>query len=945
MNQAKDKKISETNDLFINETMKGKIIALIDSSGSVTNPFGVNQGCVYNYMVFDEIKKKVMNLYDDIPSTEGIYAIFWNSDQNKADTKRFFRSGTVSTMGYIDRNAMNNMFSIVKMNIDKYCQTYPHLGFDAIDPKLLSNQQLNKIYYITDGQISPFDELKTKLKQSIKKLVESKNIEIQMNIITVENENRDFDQIEAIRNSAGGDVYNIIMTSEMTGYVTNFTSYALNYPNGYTHISRMTAPKGCIAFGDKYFSEIKVNQFMRWLRDLITSTNSSDELLRIVQNLTVTISGIIGGKSKFVANSILEKFCELFTGSCLDPSFVRLILNQTVRNETEGKANIFAEYREKLKNLYKQADSMLHDDVKNSLGITDNFISFPVNGRIIMGSSQSINRGITIKGKKYPLSSVMVDGIIVPCLPVSFNSPINDQCTRQWIRSLIGHVHNVDPLGDIALFTMLGHVLAVVLSDSSNEFDAPLYDEAKRLYVNLGLCMLRKKRFNQEITELDNIRNGNAPVSSNSNTNDFDSMMRRAMAFNGLKLEPMTFWYAICLALDQTIANRQLIHCSDAIAKDFPDIKLNPENLLRLIKTQHLLTIHLKIHRLPFECSLEYNCLITLEDVSETGGWIIDAHLSAGSFQCKPPYVFSEEAYKALLNKPVCPICYADVSNRFTRVGKKPTSQYTFFEEKSLNPFNESANAVSLNSSIQYKVANSSQSDQFSVKGSQMPSNPSNNLVIFMRGKIGCGKTTMSYELAKELKNYECVIEGVDKYAVTGMKMPKIFKNISNNLEKTKAKARSQVKPIVVIIDTCGEKIDINDIFGVNFAGWKSIVVTPNYIERYTDLYMAWSLRNVLRRTKTNHRSTYNINPINSGRDVCIDVHRKKANSMNINTTLFPSSMDLSTADVSILISHLNTRASQYEEILNKEYSIRVQMDSILEQVPQTHNKINVSSY
>src|SRR6185503_21044792 len=117
-----------------------------------------------------------------------------------------------------------------------------------------------------------------------------------------------------------------------------------------------------------------------------------------------------------------------------------------------------------------------------------------------------------------------------------------------------------------------------------------------------------------------------------------------------------------------------------------------------------------------FECSLEYNCLITLEDVSETGGWIIDAHLSAGSFQCKPPYVFSEEAYKALLNKPVCPICYADVSNRFTRVGKKPTSQYTFFEEKSLNPFNESANAVSLNSSIQYKVANSSQSDQFSVK-------------------------------------------------------------------------------------------------------------------------------------------------------------------------------------------------------------------------------------
>ena len=85
----------------------------------------------------------------------------------------------------------------------------------------------------------------------------------------------------------------------------------------------------------------------------------------------------------------------------------------------------------------------------------------------------------------------------------------------------------------------------------------------------------------------------------------------------------------------------------------------------------------------------------------------------------------------------------------------------------------------------------------------------------------------------------------------------------------------------IIIIDSCGENRNAR-IFGINFDGWKTFNLYPNFDEKNIVGYLSWSLVNVLNREKPNKDSNYYLSPyikLNTDESVelCKYSHKKRA--------------------------------------------------------------------
>ena len=88
--------------------------------------------------------------------------------------------------------------------------------------------------------------------------------------------------------------------------------------------------------------------------------------------------------------------------------------------------------------------------------------------------------------------------------------------------------------------------------------------------------MLKKKRLNSIATELERLENGEMPIPNSGKIVDFFTYMKTVGNLIGLSgdegnllVQPMTFWYGICCALqNKGMIAKQLIHCSESLAKD-----------------------------------------------------------------------------------------------------------------------------------------------------------------------------------------------------------------------------------------------------------------------------------------------------------------------------------------------------------------------------------------
>jgi hypothetical protein len=875
------------SDLFSKSTEKSSVILLIDASGSVLCPFD-------NATIFDYIQKIVSEIEED-----EFRIIFWNSDQNR-DNLQFdkgykFTTGLYKLPFVVKKTTLNQTFAFVKNDINNTCLTFPHIAFDNIPNDWISNNKCTKIYFITDGKmgyafIPPYElnNLKNNLSDAIKKITTKYN-NVQLNIVTVEHEDKDFDRIETLQKAAGCDVYNIVMDNRLTKHIAKFISYTPNNLNGFVHINKNIPPSGYIPFEDKYFSETRVNEFIKYLTELMKNVENENELIKIVQNLTSSLCYLTKDKPKSIIKGIIRTFCELFNKTNLDPMFVKFILTDAIEKENEGMANIFTLYRAQLKDLYKQANELLYKNVKDAIGIKDSFMTFPIDNKIISGHANMIDNNLCIDKNIYSQSSVKINDSLIPIIPFKYanSSHLNEQCLRQWTRQIISKIYNVNIYDDLVIHIVLGIVLKVVLSSSN--------DNVKNSFRQLGIVMLKKKRMNTDITELEKLRDGELPLPNSGKIETFYNYMNSITDRLGFKkhYKPFTLWYAICLATnDELLINKQFIHCQESLDQDFPNI--DPKKLLSKMTD---FSDSIEYHKIPVENILDYKCLITLDDISNVGGYRFLSHSNEIGTICNPIYVLSEDGHEKLLsniNTSVCPICYTKLNkDNFEKVGPKPNNELNIFSNK-INIFGPK-NILNRE--------HSKNTDNLSKKGT----------IIVMKGTVGCGKSTLSTKIKEYVENKGgyCIVEGTDKYCKNGISIQDAVKKVKTKLLEVN---NINNENIVVVIDTCNERYNKNNVFGINFSQWKQKELWVNYDRNNLDGYLAWTLRNVMRRVKPSINDNYYLNPIDAGIDTCISVHKRKIGSLlgkPIQKILEPSPKSIIEA-----IQLLDDKANEYEKSL-----------------------------
>ena len=889
--------------------IKHPVILLIDASGSVRSDY------VPGTAIIDKMEEIVQKI-----NAQQFRFIFWNSDCPNEQNNINFPGGVIKLSHVVQKQSIKQPFFLAKSKISNSSLTFPHLGFINIPNEWIDNKQATHIYFFTDGQMGysscssyEMNELKMKLKTAIEHLFKSHN-NIHLHIVTVENKNLDFNQYETLSLAAGGDVFHVVQTNGLTKYITEFCSYTPNNSQGYRHIHTIIPPPGFVPFMDKCFSEIKTGEFITYLRNLIIKENSEDELLKIIQSLSATLRVLTKDKPLSVVNNIVNTFCDLFRNTAIDPTMVQFILADTIKLESQGKAIVFSQYRSKLKDLYKQAQDLLLQNTKNALGLIGNFITLPINDIIVTSHGQLITESLKFGKANYPNSGVKVNNIIIPAVPMrSELSPLNEQCLRQFIRLIIANQYKVDQLGDIVIYIVLGLVLRVVCSNVDEKY--------KDAFRNLGHVMLKKKRLNTDVTELQRLETGELPIANNGHIDQFYRHMSAVKNILGINCESMTLWYAICVALkNDNLIVKQLIHCKDSIKQDFNDIV--PANILE--KFQQLCKPVI-VHEIPEERFLDYKCIITLEDCSSSGGYKILSHTTSNNSTCAPIYVISEGGYESLFNQAytLCPVCYKQLTKEsLVKVGPKLISNDIIFADN-VDIFSSDSTPSHTQGDKKYNqdIKQSENVGQLKKKG----------ILVLMRGTVGSGKTTYALRIKKAIEEMGgvCFNEGTDKYCLQGYSIQQACEMVKSELQKINS---ADNKLLVVVIDTCGERNNSDIIFDYNFTGWKKINVSPNYDQNKLKQYLAWTLRNVLRRQVPTTDSLYWLNPGTASVDTCVDVHYKKAKALfGSKIVKLSNSLNLET-----IINDINNDANDYDQYLTEKRNIDTQINKIIQKIKKS---------
>jgi hypothetical protein len=904
-------------DFFVKPESEKTAILLIDASGSVLETFSDKQ------TVFD----KMLEICTGLPH-EQFYVLFWNSD-NHYKTK-FEKSGVLRFPFAQTKEKLPLAFKAAASCIDQFCLTMPHLALSQIDAGekgWLKTGVSRTIYFVTDGQmgwsaINAYEKktLADALARNIKSLLATYR-DVQLNIFAVErNSAINYAALECTTQVVGSDVYNVISTNALTQSICRFTSYTPRHLTGYNHIDKVQTPKGFVPYGRRYFSVLATHQFMNYMAQLVAANKGDeDALLKIVQDLAASLSVLTHDKPARARAQTVNMFCRMFEGTALDSSMAQFLLTRGVAADAEGSAQLYAEYRANLKNLYANAGKMLHDNAAQAMAIADRTLTLPLS---IGGTGGAAKRVILLAHARTPDQEVcghknggyLLDKKLVPVVP--FVSPhaglMTKQCVRQWLRLLLSYEYGTHSTSDENIFIMMTLNLATRLAGIA----APVCEA----YTNLCTALLEKKRLNTQSTEIEQLLAGNLFVPNDGNVDAFVAYLRRAVQRLNLPstAEPLQLWYYMCLAHSQRLADSQFIHCQQFVKAGAT---------LDDVKEWAATMPPLSLYQVPEE--LEFVCLITHESTRNTGGWRFLSHKTAFNDECRPRQVLSVDGFQQLLAQraaSLCPVCYAPLSKDdfeyVAPVANAPasasgnsndfdasqlcTDKYASGVSSHVVPINLAAPAAASSSSTARASSAAASATKPFAQGTP-------GTLYVLQGVVGSGKTTYAKDVERQAtaKGHSCIVEGVDKYVFQGMSFPEAIGRVTRALIEAQQSTEANK---IVIIDTCGENFNVKKVFDVDFSNWNVVKVWVNLDRKRLRQYLAWSLRNVVRRGTDDAVLT----PGRASLGKCIDVHLRKAKA-HFGKQTAPLAPNTISQDA--LLQQLENDANEYEKFLadNKE--------------------------
>jgi hypothetical protein len=861
--------ICKMDSLFVTPQNSKTCIDLIDSSGSTLIPMD-------NMVVFDHEKQICQSL-----SHEEHRLVFWNSDRNVGS--QFDKSGVFKWPNPVKKNGLDIVFASVKPLISGGCYTMPHLGFTVIDDWLKVGYS-TVVNFVTDGEMGWHPITKNDKSSLVNNLINAiKHInkqypDVQINIFAVERESMtDYSIAESMNGVVGNDVYSAFSDSGQTSLISKFITFSKKHPTGHVHINKVKTPAGFVPYGSRYFSILSTSLFITYIAEQVGLNKDNDsELLKIIQDLSVTLSVLTKDKPKQIREKTINIFCNMFANTSIDLSVAKVLLTRAIEAENAGSAQLHSDYRANLKSLYSDADRALRNNAASAMMIGDRSISLPMSdsGHIFLSYKQ-INRSVL----GYFNGGIEVGGKIVPVLPLTYKSNLLvGQCIRQWIRLLISTIYHINSTSDEVIFIMM----MINMQAKIMKLDKTICDA----YTTLVGVLLEKKRANIQKTELENLMAGNLFVPNDGNINNFKTYVDNCIKRFGMIAVPpqvvstLRIWYYMCQAYSQELADSQFIHCKSELSD-------NPTYMEYLANIARPWTVF------NMQEELEFYCLVTVESTEKSGGFKIKSHNVANSI-CAPKTVFSKTGMDGILSKKetsMCLICYTSINQ-------------DMFEH--VDPYKEQELDVSTMPNKFGDAPMPNTSPDISSSSSSSSSSNSDNILVFLKGTVGCGKSTYAKKLQKlaQDKGYDCVIEGTDQYAIRGIAMKTIIGTIKRNLNGIMRKPGSKK---MVIIDTCGERANQHDVFGVDFTSWLVKNIFVNYDEKQQTKYLAWSLRNVVQRGQNDAVLTVG----KASLPICLDVHHKKAASLFQGVTKSYSNIGLDD-----LIVQLNPMANEYAQYL-----------------------------
>lgn len=386
------------------------------------------------------------------------------------------------------------------------------------------------------------------------------------------------------------------------------------------------------------------------------------KLLKLVHEVSFTVHQMIDSKPYNIKRGIINTICQIFVETDIYRQ-VRSILLEESDNIKAGKTNTFQAYRRNREKVFEKSQRDLYQNVLNNISATDanTCVSFPFHNVLYTVETNDANKTVNLNKNHYQYAGFELDKYTYPILPLNITPDDGniDQCLRQWIRTNYAKVYNVNVASDVILYYFLTDALCVQLSDAN--------DTVKKAYKDMSRVMLDRKRFGTSNKEYHYLLDNNPPAPVVGEQQEILVILSQCLEKIGIKsddLSPMTLWYGIVLMMnDELLVMSQKRFCKEALEKDSL-YNVTNDSVMEYLKTK-LPNINQCNLQKSVNFNYEYQCYLTLDDTSNTGGYYIPAHYVSRHVKCAPTYVMApsimeDDNFKSN-NTMKCPLCYSNI--------------------------------------------------------------------------------------------------------------------------------------------------------------------------------------------------------------------------------------------------------------------------------------------
>jgi hypothetical protein len=530
-------------------------------------------------------------------------------------------------------------------------------AFRIIPNEWTLEKPFTDIYILTDGEIGDEANFNTELR----KFMQSHD-KVRIKIITVESNNKNYNEISEDCD-AGGRIFSAIQNNKLTTFVESFhcynkTNMVPNLEEPYVNFTNSYVKEGWAEFQNQQFLITRSGEFFEHIQTLIEPiVDSEQELLRLAYDISRSLYYVTKSKPERIREQIIKLYTMLFDQTMIKDN-AYMYLSSEINNHLKGTSQTFQEYRSKRQKLFERANSALNENAQISMAAETckSFITAPVlmsDNSYKIFVTDAMCEPLQFNLNTYNNAGVIINNHCLPLFPTYSKSGIqgsNDfqnQCTRQWIRSIYSRIYLKHASDDMLLYLFLTDMLRIYLSPGVSK-------NTKISYMHLANIMLDRRRYNSGgVKEIDYLLEG---ILQNC-AKEIGFVSKKSTDV----IDIHTLWYGIVLALENDkLINKQIpVEFNDKHELFLSELRSHLENNNALINGEiEYFETKLKNNlELP-----EYFDYLTQEDCSETGGYAIPVHYPTKNVCCNVQWVLTAESwqlFKSLdnTNCTKCPVC------------------------------------------------------------------------------------------------------------------------------------------------------------------------------------------------------------------------------------------------------------------------------------------------